>query len=112
MPTKTKLDLVKRALQKLRIVAAGEEPSAEDAVLVGDVYASLRLELANHGVGGFEPDAIPLDAFEGLADLLAVRSAPDFGIQTSRDDLIRALQRVYATTGVPYSGEPVKAVYF
>lgn len=112
MPTKTRHDLVKRALQKLRIVSANEEPNAEDAALVSDIYATLRLELAARGIAGMEAETVPQDSIEAMAGLLAVLSSADFGI--AMDDMAesRARKRLYAITGVPYSGEPVQANYF
>jgi len=112
MATKTKADLVKRALQKLQIVSATEEPSAADAVLAGDMYDTLRLELVTQGIGALMPNAVPQAMFEAMAEYLARRCAEDFGMGADEASEMRARKRLYAVAGTPYSGDPVEAKYF
>jgi hypothetical protein len=76
---KTRSDLVTRALQILGAVATGQNPAAEDTQLVDDQVDSIVEEMASKGIYSFDPDAIPLEAFQALAVVLADAVAADFG---------------------------------
>jgi hypothetical protein len=71
--------IVARALKRINVVAAGEDPSAVDAA---DGLAALNAMIAGWAADGINisPD-IPLPAKheEGVIALLAVRLAPDYG---------------------------------
>ena len=108
MTERNKAQVVKRALQRLFVVAGTEEPKAEDAQLVSDIYDVLRLELADSGIGGVEPNSVPLNLFEGVAALLAARSANDFGITESAARLeAEGWQRCNSAASF-YTGAPAK----
>lgn len=109
---KTKAQLVKRALQKIFVLSASEEPKAEDAQLVSDIWASVRLELVSHRVGGLLDNSIPDDGFEAVADYLAQCIAPDFGIPTDAGAKKSALGRVFLAMGMGYSGKVLKTEFF
>lgn len=113
MAEKSQTDLAQRTLQKMGILAAGETASHDDAALVKDVWASVRLELIARNVGGLsDADAIPLDIFEGVADYVAIKVAPDFGRSATRDDERAALSRIYAAGGNVYTGNALKPEFF
>lgn len=93
--------IVTRALKRLRVLGAGEEPAAEDAA---DGLAALNSMIASwEGKGVKVATDIPLDArFEqGVVAMLAVRLAPDHGKQVDAvtaqdaDDGWRALQAAF-----------------
>lgn len=110
--TKTRDQLVDRALEKLGVVGSGQSAEAEDQARVdsvvdatlGDLAARRIIYVANE-------DAIPVEWFEWLADLLADNVAEDFG--RVRD----ATKRLYAESmlrnlvaGMP-TYEPLKVEY-
>jgi hypothetical protein len=83
--TKTTQQLAERVLQRLKIVAAGETPDAADAQTVKTFYAGQFAEMGIDDLTYWDEADIPDEAFEALADFLAGRLAPDFGL--SRPDL-------------------------
>ena len=90
---RTKRELVSAALQELRILGAGESPSAEDFALVSDHYEDLRAELVDKGLTYWtntssETAEIPNVIFRPLSRVLASRVADAFGKQqpTTTDD--------------------------
>jgi hypothetical protein len=71
--------IVARALKRINVVAAGEDPSAVDAA---DGLAALNAMIAGWAIDGINVSAdVPLSAGheEGVVALLAVRLAPDYG---------------------------------
>ena len=83
--SKTTQQLAIRVLERLRVIAAGETPDNADAKSVKNFYSGTFAEISARNVAFWEEDAIPEEAFEALADLVAGRIAPDFGL--SRPDL-------------------------
>lgn len=93
--------IVARALKRLRVIAPGEDPSADDAA---DGLATLNAMIASwEGKGVKVSGDVPLDArFEqGVIAMLAVRLAPDYGKQvdavtaSDAEDGWRALQAAF-----------------
>jgi len=86
--TKTRSELVNRALQKLKVVGAGQTASAEDSQFVNDELEPVMSDLAvrNIFVWG-DPDEIDDAAFVHLADILANSVAGDFG--QAQDETVR-----------------------
>lgn len=105
--------LVKRALQKLKVLAAGQTPSAEDAELVDDEIVPVLSDLSKRGIYPFgDPDQIEDDAFVHLAGILANSVAGDFGRDSDENVRLMAearLRELYAET---LSGQPLKVDYF
>lgn len=78
--TKTRDQLVARSLEKLRVVGSGQTASAEDTALVDAVVDPVMSSLATRQVFSWgDPDELPDEAFEHLADCVAHAAAPDFG---------------------------------
>lgn len=83
--SKTTAQLARRVLERLRVTAAGETPTSEDAQTVTQFYTGAFGEMQVDNLTYWDATDIPDEAFEALADLLAGRLAPDFGL--SRPDL-------------------------
>lgn len=81
---RTRNDLVRAVLSQLRIIAATDTPSAEDATLVVDQYADLRAELVDRGLcywpnTGATIEEIPHEVFRALANILTAEVSDSFG---------------------------------
>ena len=88
--SKTKDELIARALVKLLVIGAGQSPDAEDAACVDDAVDGVLADLAARGVADVvDADDIPIAWFENIAEILAQSVANDFGAQ--RDDTRIAL---------------------
>lgn len=74
----TATEIATTALKRLRIVGAGDTPSAED---IADATDALNAMIASWEAQGLTGDVLPLDArFEaGVTAMLAVRLAEDYG---------------------------------
>ena len=103
MSTKTKQELVERALQILVVLGAGQTPSAEDSQAMGDIVRPLLDRLnASDDLAIASEDLIDTTVFEPLAGLLANAGAPTFGgtfDQSVEDAYIAQIKRV--TRGRP-----------
>jgi hypothetical protein len=77
---KTREDLIRRALDKLGVIGAGQNPAQEDVKLLDGAIVPMLSDLAARSVYGFgDPDQIEDAPFEHLATLLANATARDFG---------------------------------
>lgn len=83
--SKTAAQLATRVLERLKVVGAGETPSADDSSTVQNYYAGTFGEIEVEGLTYWDQDDIPDEAFQALSDFIAGRIAPDFGV--SRPDL-------------------------
>ncbi len=111
--TKTREDLIARALHKLGAVSAGQAPAAEDAQLLDDEIEPVMADLMARGVYAWgDPEVIEDDAFVHLADILANSVARDFG--KPQDDAMRlaAERRLRQLEAVVLSGQPQVTEYF
>lgn len=78
--SKTVQGLARRVLERLKVIAAGDEPDPTDAQSVADFYAGTYAETAaTDDLPYWDQDDIPDEAFLALADFVAGRMAPDFG---------------------------------
>jgi hypothetical protein len=79
----TSAQIVARALKRINVVAAGEDPSAGDAA---DGLVALNAMIAGWAADGINISAdvpLPSKHEEGVVALLAVRLAPDYGREPS-----------------------------
>lgn len=105
--------LVKQALKEIRVVAAGQTPSAEDAQTVDDVVVPVLSDLSKRNVYPFgDPDQIEDDAFVHLAVILGNSVAGQFG--QASDEAVRLLaeSRLRQLYAEQLSGQPVVVDYF
>jgi hypothetical protein len=78
--SKTRDDLVARALVKLTVVGSGQSPDAEDAASIDAAIDGILNDLAARDVVEVpDDDAIPSEWFEDLAEIVAQCCARDFG---------------------------------
>lgn len=78
--TKTRAELVIRALRKLLVVGSGQSPEDEDVALVDEVVDSTLADLATRRVVYIaNENEIDVAVFEWVADVLADNVAADFG---------------------------------
>ncbi len=111
--TKTRDELIERALNKLGAIGAGQSPAAEDATLVGDAVDPIMSDLASRGIYSWgDPNALDDDAFEHLAEVLAVAVARDFGKEADETKRLMAESRLRQLTPIVLSGQPQVTEYF
>jgi hypothetical protein len=109
--TATTTDLATRVLERLRVTAAGETPSAEDSATVTSYYSGIFAEETVNGLFFWDEDDIPDEAFEALADFIAGRLGADFGSQ--RPDLeASGMVRLRKLSAVGSTGLIVTGSYF
>lgn len=118
----TRAQLVDRALRILGVVPP--PASAEDAALVDSLVDGLLDELAARGIaaianrGSIADSAsgdIPAAAWQPIATILALRSAPDFADAVPTDLAalsIEAEVRLRAMSADEDSGEPLKVRFY
>lgn len=117
--TQTREDLVNRALAKLKVVAAGQQPSAEDAQVVDDAVEPMLEELSELNIYAYgDPDQIEGACFESLAGILAVRMSGDFGGAQVHPNIPndkyqgKCENRLREIGAETLSGQPLKTEYF
>ncbi len=113
MAEKTKQQLVVRALQIIGVVGTGQEPSAENVQLVGDMVRPMldRLE-ALRIVGVVDENAIELTVFEPIAVLLAQEAAKDFGSVVEAPVVDKAETDLRTIYSARPTYAPLRADYF
>lgn len=110
---KSREQLVTRALQKLKVLAAGQTPSAEDAKVVDDDLEPVLSDLSTRNIYPFgDPDQIEENAFVHLADILANSVAADFGLDQNDAVRLAAESRLRELTAQTLSGQRLQSEYF
>ncbi|PBB75205.1 hypothetical protein CK227_10460 [Mesorhizobium sp. WSM4308] len=110
---KSREQLVNRALQKLKVLAAGQSPSAEDYKVVDDDLEPVLSDLSSRGIYPFgNPDEIEDEAFLYLATCLAQSSAQDFGRDPDPNQVAFAEARLRELNTQKLSGQPLQVDYF
>jgi hypothetical protein len=89
--TRTRDQLIARALTKLTVIGSGQSPDAEDRATVDDAVAGVLADLAARGVVEVaNDDEIAIEWFESLAEILAQHVAADFGRERDAERIARA----------------------
>lgn len=109
--TKTTTQLATNVLERLRVIAAGETPTASDAQDVKDFYATTLAELAIDDLVYWDAADIPDEVFEPLTDMLAGRLAPNFG-QLRPDLEASGMNRLARLASQGGTGRVVTGSYF
>ena len=113
MATKTRVELVTRAAEKLQVIGTGQSLEDEDEDKIDAIVPALFAELSARDVYSVDDDdEIELSAFEWLAELLADLAAPDFGLPRDPNKLLFAESRLKSITASRATYEPMKSVYY
>jgi hypothetical protein len=111
--TKTRADLVTRALQKLSVIGAGQSADAEDSELVDSFVDSTLVALSSDRIVTVADEAaIPIDWFESIAELLAYNAATDFGRPKDEVGKLAAETRLRRMVASDPTYEVQRATYF
>lgn len=111
--TKTRDQYVDRILQKLGVVGAGQSADAEDQELVDGTVDATFADLSARNVYLVQDDdAIPVEAFEWLADCGADNVAVDFGRQRDPQKMLYVESRLKKISAVPPSYLTAQNDYF
>jgi hypothetical protein len=111
--SKTREELIARALLEVGVLAAGQTPSAEDAQVIDDAISPIMSDLATRDIYTWgDPDIFEDDAFEHLGVILANSRAPTFG--SVRDEQTRLIceARLKQLRPLITSGSHQTAEYF
>lgn len=116
---KSQTELVTRALNKIGAVGSGQTASAEDVAIAQGALDPLLAELATLGVAyvvtssDAAAEEIPDELFQGLATLLAMDIAAEFGmpapVDEARQNAMNVLRRI---TAARPTYETLRADYF
>lgn len=111
--TKTRAQLVTRALQKLGIVGEGQSENADDAAQVDASVDAVLADLAARGIIDIAAeDQIEVAVFEWLAICLAGMVAMDFGNSFDPALVERAEYKLRVITSAGPTYETMKVDYF
>ncbi len=111
--TKTRNDLVNRALKELGVVGSGQTAEAEDYDEIDDAVEPVMSDLATRDIWVWgDPDQYDDDAFDHLAVLLANARARAFGVQPDEQKRRLAEARLRGLKPTILSGQPQPIEYF
>jgi len=118
--TRTRRDLIDRALSELGVIAAGQTPSAEDVSAVDQLVDAVCDELSTReivyidapGEPGPDGGEIEPGVFLPLASWLANVAAPDFGAQYSPEVEAALETRLRRITATRPTYQPMQAEHF
>lgn len=111
--TKTRAELVTRALRKLLVVGSGQSPEDEDTELVDEVVDATLADLASRRVVYIaNEDAIDVAVFEWVADILSDNVAQDFGKSRNPAMVEYAEAKLKAITATTPTREVLAVDYF
>lgn len=111
--SKTRAQLIERALKSIGVLEPGEAPAAEDYDTVDDLVDPLIAQLAEDSIVYIQDtDAIDLTIFLPLARLLANAAGPDFGSPINEEAKARDEQTLRRLSASKPNGDVLKAEYF
>lgn len=112
--SKTRTELVVRALEKLRVVGAGQTAAARDTAFVSNLVIPVLEDLRDSQVYAWgDTDEIDDAAFEHIADLLADAAAVDFGKpRLGMDERLVIEGRLRRLAPYNLSGQRLQTEYF
>lgn len=118
MTTRTREDLVLESLQKLGVLPDGGTPGIEDTTAVDEALDAVLAELdAREIVSVPDPDAVPLQWFMPIANIVAYECIEKFGLTGEEAATLQqrneeAIQKLRVMNRGKYTGEPLRALYF
>lgn len=111
--TKTRIELINRAARKAMLIASGQELEAEDSEVIDEAIDGVLADLAERGVVYVsDADAVDIAVFEWVADILAQKTAPDFGKATDFNAIEFAEQKLRVITSAKATYEVLKAEHW
>lgn len=111
--SKTRDQLIERALKSIGVLMPGESPAAEDSATVDGLIDPLIAQLAADGIAYIsDDDAIELALFLPLARLLANAAGPDFGSPVNQEAKAMDEQILRRLTSGKPTFETMKTDYF
>lgn len=111
--TKTRQQLVNRALRMLGALPAGQAANADDYQNVDDTLEAVMSDLATRDIWQWgDPDQIDDDAFEHLAGIMKQANARDFGIEPDEQARLLLESRLRQLNLTFLSGQPQTAEYY
>lgn len=118
--SRSRRDLIDRALAELGVIAAGQTPSAEDVSAVDQLVDAVCDELSTREIvyidapGEVGPSGGEIDpgVFLAVASWLANVAAPDFGGQYSPDIEAALEARLRRITAARPTYQPMQAEHF
>ena len=106
-------NLVRTVAERLGVPGDGQAPFAEDADKIRDALDGVVADLVGRQVVGFiDLDDIEQPAFLHLADIVAARMAPQFGMPQDLGAVMLAETRLRSLGAMPVSYEPVSIDFF
>jgi hypothetical protein len=111
--SKTRQELIERALLEVGVLAAGQTPSAEDSLVIDQAISPVMSDLATRDIYTWgDPDVFEDDAFEHLGVLLANSRAPTFGMPRDENTRFMCEARLKQLRLAILSGSRQTAEYF
>lgn len=111
--SKTKLELINRALVELGVIGAGQTAAAEDVALVDGDIDPVMSDLATRNIWVWgDPDEYDDDAFIHLAKILAFSVARAFGATPDENTRLNAETRLRLLDRPVLSGQNQSVEYY
>ena len=111
--TKTRVELVTKALKNLGAVGAGQAPAAEDSQTVDETVEAVLSDLAQRDIYHFgDINSIEDEAFLHLAKYLANENARSFGQEPDPVKKGEAERDLRALKPIVLSGQPQQVDYY
>jgi hypothetical protein len=112
----TKVELRDRVLRHLKVLQAGESPTAEDAAAIVAAIDDVYAELGELGSAYWSEGAIPQACLRPLMRIVAADVAADFvsGAEVEGYEIKRApaMAELRAILAEPNDGAPIAVCYF
>jgi hypothetical protein len=90
--------LATRVLRHLLVVAANEDPDADDLETVADEIDAAIARLSNNGVAPFDVESIPVEAQQQMRDYVAYYCAAGFGVAADRMAMLFSMSETAKTS--------------
>lgn len=110
---KTRTQLIHRALAAIGALEPGEAPSTEDYNTMDNLIDPLIAQLSADSIIYIDDDdAIPVEFFIPLANLLGNMAGPDFGSPVNDDARVRDERTLRRMASTKPTYQTLKAVYY
>jgi hypothetical protein len=111
--TKTRIELTNRVGSKLMVKAAGQSLTAEDLDVIDEIVDPVLADLSARGIVSVQDvDAIELDVFEWIAEIIADFCATDFGQERNPQKVEYCEDKLHAIAMAAPTYEELRPDYF